>query len=142
MTPLKSRRGWRALIRENWYRDVWLLLISAACAFAVASAHKQTNSASMAAGNAKSAAADAKRAAVEAKALTRRIDDATKDNCKRIHRLTHTIDGFLKGSRPRLVQLGREGTLTPAQVKRALTDNTDQRATLRAADCPAPPPKP
>lgn len=28
-------KGWRVLVRENWYRDVWLFIITAASAWAV-----------------------------------------------------------------------------------------------------------
>jgi hypothetical protein len=66
-----------------------------------------------------------------------RSDQASRENCARIHGVVETLDGFLAGSRPRLIQLEREGTLTREQLTRSLRDNGAQRVKLRTVDCPA-----
>lgn len=38
-----SDKGWRVLVRENWYRDVWLLLVTAIVLWALLSARNATD---------------------------------------------------------------------------------------------------
>lgn len=39
----KTDRGWRVLVRENWYRDVWMLIITGLVVLALANISSTTN---------------------------------------------------------------------------------------------------
>jgi hypothetical protein len=65
-----------------------------------------------------------------------RIGVAASGNCLRIHKLTHTLDRILSGSRRSLDAYERDGTITRAQRDRGLREIEKQRQELGGADCP------
>jgi hypothetical protein len=62
--------------------------------------------------------------------------DRTDDNCQRIHQLVVTLDQLIASGREQSKAYEREGTITRAQLERALRENDKSRAKLGEADCP------
>lgn len=60
----------------------------------------------------------------------------TDDNCARIHQLVLTLDTLIASGREQSKAYEREGTITKAQLERALRENDKSRAKLGEADCP------
>jgi hypothetical protein len=64
------------------------------------------------------------------------LSDRTEDNCQRIHQLVVTLDQLIASGREQSKAYEREGTITRAQLERALRENDKSRAKLGEADCP------
>jgi hypothetical protein len=62
--------------------------------------------------------------------------DNTADNCLRIHQLVQTLDQLIASGREQSMAYQREGTITRAQLDRALRENDKSRVKLGEADCP------
>jgi hypothetical protein len=58
------------------------------------------------------------------------------DNCLRIHRVVDTLDQILINGRASASRYEQDGTITSAQLKRALAENDVARSKLYRADCP------
>lgn len=60
----------------------------------------------------------------------------TDENCDRIHQLVETLDQLIASGREQSKAYQREGTITRAQLERALRENDKSRRKLGEADCP------
>jgi hypothetical protein len=58
------------------------------------------------------------------------------DNCLRIHRVVDTLDQIIINGRASAKRYERDGTITRAQLARALRENDVARSKLYRADCP------
>lgn len=63
-------------------------------------------------------------------------NNKTDENCQRIHQLVVTLDQLIASGREQSKAYQREGTITKAQLERALRENDKSRAKLGEADCP------
>jgi hypothetical protein len=66
-----------------------------------------------------------------------KISGSIQDNCSKIHHLTATLDQILINGRVAATRYERDGTITRAQLNRALRDNDVARRKLYRAACPA-----
>jgi FAD synthase len=71
--------------------------------------------------------------------LGQRVEGNTNlltDNCRRIHAVVSTLDQIIINGRASALRYERDGTITSAQLRRALRDNDVARSKLYRADCP------
>lgn len=64
------------------------------------------------------------------------IGNRATSNCQSIHRLVSTLDSLIADGREQAIAYQHEGTITRAQLDRALKDNDRSRELLGEADCP------
>lgn len=63
------------------------------------------------------------------------VGSQTSDNCVGIHKLVVTLDTMISNSRSQIEKYEQEGTLSHAQVVRALREQDENRRRLAGADC-------